>query len=46
MFCLKCGETIPDESVTCPKCGELIKKEFDSSNNDFAYSEIWVAVSH
>lgn len=33
MFCLKCGEAIPDESVTCPKCGELIKKEFDSLNN-------------
>lgn len=21
MFCLKCGEAIPDGSVTCPKCG-------------------------
>ena len=21
MFCLKCGEAIPDESKSCPKCG-------------------------
>ncbi|WP_434311246.1 zinc-ribbon domain-containing protein [Hominifimenecus sp. rT4P-3] len=28
MFCVKCGEAIPDGSSVCPKCGaNLIKKE-------------------
>lgn len=27
MFCLKCGETIPDNSATCPICGAMINEE-------------------
>lgn len=27
MFCLKCGEAIPDNSVTCPICGAMINEE-------------------
>lgn len=30
MFCLKCGEAIPDKSVTCPECGAVLNRE--SSN--------------
>lgn len=31
MFCLKCGEAIPDNSRICPKCGaELITNESDN----------------
>lgn len=30
MFCLECGEAIPDGSVTCPKCGAVIKKDIES----------------
>ncbi|WP_031555494.1 zinc ribbon domain-containing protein [Lachnospira multipara] len=26
-FCSKCGEVIPDDSVTCPKCGIVIKEQ-------------------
>lgn len=36
MFCLECGEAIPDGSVTCPKCGAAIKKTFDESNDEQA----------
>lgn len=25
IFCPKCGEPIPDDSINCPKCGEAIK---------------------
>lgn len=27
MFCLKCGEAIPDKSVTCPICGAILNEE-------------------
>ena len=27
MFCIKCGEAIPDDSVVCPKCGENLREE-------------------
>lgn len=31
MFCLKCGEAIPDNSRICPKCGaELTTNESDT----------------
>jgi hypothetical protein len=30
MFCLRCGEVIPDGSVVCPKCGELLSEESKS----------------
>ncbi len=29
MFCLKCGEVIPDNVDVCPKCGEHIKGKGD-----------------
>jgi len=25
--CFKCGNTVIDELTTCPKCGELLRKE-------------------
>lgn len=27
MFCLKCGEVIPDGSTVCPKCGALLNED-------------------
>lgn len=27
MFCLKCGEAIPDGSEICPKCGAVLKEK-------------------
>ena len=36
MFCLECGEAIPDGSVTCPKCGAVIKKDIDNSSDEQA----------
>jgi len=27
MFCLKCGEAIPDNSEVCPKCGAVLSAE-------------------
>lgn len=27
MFCLKCGEAIPDKSATCPVCGAMLNEE-------------------
>lgn len=26
MFCKKCGEQIPDDSVFCPKCGQALNE--------------------
>jgi len=36
MFCLECGEAIPDGSVTCPKCGAVIKKDIDNTSDEQA----------
>lgn len=32
MFCLKCGEAIPDGSVTCPKCGACTGPNEEAAN--------------
>lgn len=32
MFCLKCGEVIPDGSIVCPKCGAVLNEE--NANNE------------
>ena len=34
MFCLKCGEAIPDNSVTCPKCGSNINEATNIENSE------------
>ena len=35
MFCLKCGEAIPDGSTNCPKCGaDLAEKKGEDSTAD------------
>lgn len=31
MFCLKCGEAIPDDSEICPKCGNSPTEEADQA---------------
>lgn len=36
MFCLECGEAIPDESTVCPKCGATIGKVVDGSTEEQA----------
>lgn len=36
MFCLECGEAIPNESTVCPKCGATIVKAVDGSTEEQA----------
>lgn len=36
MFCLECGEFILDGSVTCPKCGTVIRKDIESISDEQA----------
>ncbi|MBO1213298.1 AraC family transcriptional regulator [Staphylococcus nepalensis] len=40
------SEWLPDTEYTLSDVPMFSFTKFDSSNNDFAYSEIWVAVSH
>ena len=36
MFCLKCGEAISDDCITCPKCGADIKDNIGEASEDQA----------
>ena len=38
MFCLKCGELIPDESQVCPKCGENPREEINQGQAAIVYA--------
>lgn len=38
MFCLKCGEAIPDDSRSCPKCGAAIRESVDHEELAVVYA--------
>lgn len=38
MFCLKCGEAIPDDSKVCPKCGVVIGENVDNDEPAVVYA--------
>ena len=36
MFCLKCGEAIPDNSTDCPKCGANLNENVENQSTVYA----------
>ena len=45
MFCRKCGNQIPNDSVFCPKCGERCSVEVEKENGDISTDFITVNLS-
>lgn len=43
MFCTKCGEAIPDDSVVCPQCGENPREEDNQGGGQVEETVVYAA---